>query len=147
LEALLALLNAPLLQRLKISFFFQLTYTVPHLLLFTSTAENLKFSSARVIFKTDAVVVTALPRKGDWIHDASKLVVHCELLSLQVGSTAQLVNALHEVLSPVEHLTLDHDGHFPQLDGVLPTEWRELLRLLPNVKNLAVENVSRAERA
>jgi hypothetical protein len=139
LEALLARLIAPLLQRLKISF-FQLNYTVPHLLQFMSTAENLKFSSARVIFKKEAVVVTALPRKGDWLYDASKLVVHCDLLSSQVNSTTRLFNALHQVFSPVEHLTLDHDGHFPQLDEVIPTQWRELLRLFPNVKNLAVKN-------
>ena len=141
LEALLARLIAPLLQRLKISFFFQLNYTVPHLLQFMSTAENLKFSSARVIFKSEAVVVTALPRKGDWIYDASKLVVRCELpgLSSRVNSTARFFNALHQVFSPVEHLTLDHDGLF-SLGGVIATQWRELLRLFPNVKNLAVEN-------
>jgi hypothetical protein len=134
LEALLPRLIAPLLQRLKIPFSFQYNYTVPHLLQVMSTAENLKFSSARVLFELEAVVVTALPRKGDWLNDASKLVVRCEYLGLQVKYTARLFNALHQVFSPVEHLALDHDGHFSQWDvsqwewdEVIATQWRELL--------------------
>jgi hypothetical protein len=69
------------------------------------------------------------------------------LLDWQVSSTAQISNALSQVLSAVEHLTLDldHDVHWhsqssDEHNGVGRIEWRNLLRSFGNVKTLRVED-------
>jgi len=142
LEALLSRLNTPVLDKLQILFFNQLTYTVPRLLEFMSAAENLKFGSAKFTFHEKAVVVTVYPREGDRAY-AFMMVVRCKHLDWQVATTAQLFNALSSVFVDVWHLTLDYYGHFLSSEWhneVDRTQWHELLKAFRNIKNLVVDN-------
>jgi hypothetical protein len=142
LEALLARVNTPLLEKLQILFFNQLTYTVPHLLQLMSATENFKFNSVKFIFHEKAVVVTAYPREGDRSY-AMRMAVRCRHLDWQVATIAQLFNTLNPLFTPVGHLTLDYYGHFLSSEWhneVDHTQWRELLRSFRSVKNLAVDN-------
>ena len=50
LEVLLPRMTTPLLEKLQVTFFNQLTFSVPHLLQLMSMAENLRFSSATLRF-------------------------------------------------------------------------------------------------
>ena len=142
LEALFSQLNTPLLEKLQILFFNQLTYTVPRLLEFLGAAENLKFGSAKFTFHEKAIVVTVYPREGDRIY-AFMMVVRCRHLDWQVATIAQLFNALSPVFTDVWHLTLDYYGHFLSSEWhneVDRTQWHELLKSFRNIKNLVVDN-------
>ena len=60
-EALLSHMATPLLMTLKVHFFNQLSYPTPRLLQFLTTAENLRFDSARFCFHGRDVVVGISP--------------------------------------------------------------------------------------
>ncbi|KAI0295737.1 hypothetical protein BC826DRAFT_269012 [Russula brevipes] len=141
LEAVLSRINTPVLEKLQILFFNQLTYAVPHLLQFMTTTENLRFRSAKFTFHERAVVVTAYPREGDSIYTLM-IVVRCRHLDWQVASVAQLFNELRPVFPAVEYLTLNYYGHtlssewHNEADG---DQWRELLRSFRSVKDLSVD--------
>ncbi len=64
LETLLPWMTTPLLERLQITFFSQLTFSVPRLLQYMSTADNLNFSSAEFSFSNGGVAVSGYPREG-----------------------------------------------------------------------------------
>ena len=56
---------------------------------------------------------------------------------------AQIFNALSQVSSAVEHLTLTHEVHSrssEEHNEVDRTEWRKLLRLFSNVRYLDIED-------
>jgi len=54
----------PLIERLQVSFFNQLTYFISHLQQFMSTAENLRLNTATLTFLLDHLTVMAYPHKG-----------------------------------------------------------------------------------
>jgi hypothetical protein len=65
----------------------------------------------------------------------------CWHLDWQVSSVAQISNALSQVFSAVEHLTLGHEVHSQPSEehsDVDRTEWRNLLRSFSNVKTFRV---------
>src|SRR6266478_551282 len=71
------------------------------------------------------------------------LNVLCGHLDWQVSSVAQIFDTLSQILSPVEHLTLErevHDWSSEEHNEVDRTEWRKLLRSFSNVKFLSVED-------
>jgi hypothetical protein len=141
LEAILARINTPLLQRLQILFFNQLTYAVPHLLQFMSATEDLRFSNIKFTFHERAVIVAAYPRQGDRDYTLS-MAVRCRHLDWQVATIAQLFNTLNPLFTVVEHLTLDYYGHFLSSEWhneVDHTQWQQLLLSFGKVKNLAVD--------
>ncbi|KAI0290764.1 hypothetical protein BC826DRAFT_522877 [Russula brevipes] len=57
LEAILPRMAVPLLERLRIRFFNQLTFSIPHVLQFIGAMEDLRFSSAWLLFRNGAVTV------------------------------------------------------------------------------------------
>ncbi|KAF8488041.1 hypothetical protein F5888DRAFT_1639463 [Russula emetica] len=83
----------------------QLMFSVPHLAQFMDTTENFRFDNAMIKFK------------GKEIH---------------VSSAAQICNAISQVFSAVERLTLRHEVHgqsSEEHNDVDRIEWRNLLRL------------------
>jgi hypothetical protein len=56
LEALVHRITTPRLEKLNINFFNQLTFSVPHLLQFIDTAENLRFGKAILTFSDKSLV-------------------------------------------------------------------------------------------
>ncbi|KAH9981817.1 hypothetical protein BJV74DRAFT_887322 [Russula compacta] len=141
LEALLSRMTTPLLEKIQIAFFNQLTFSVPHLLQYVGTTESLRFSSAWIGFFTGRVVMMVYPHDGAKMYTLY-LEVGCGHLDWQVASAAQIFSALRTAFSTVEYLTLDYWRHsigsewHKEADR---TQWHELLREVSNVKTLRVD--------
>jgi hypothetical protein len=146
LEAVVRRISAPRLEKLGIQFFEQLTFSVPRLLHFMNTTENLRFDSAKLEFFGYWVRVEVYPRETEaYPLIPLSIVVDCCTcwhLGWQVSSVAQIFNSLNPIFSTVEHLTLKHHVHSrssEEHNEVDRTEWRKLLRSFSNVKTLFVD--------
>ncbi len=141
LEAVVRRITAPRLETFQIGFSQQLTFSIPRLLQFLNTTENLRFDSATFQFGGKVVYVDVYLREEAETY-ALLLNVDCSHLNLQVSSVAQIFDALNQIFSPVEHLTLEHKVHSQSSEEhneVDRTEWRKLLRSFSNVRTLSVE--------
>ena len=140
LEALLSRINTPVLRRLGVTFFNQLTFVVPHLLQFMNTSANLRYSGVQVTFKKDFVgVMAAKCGKVPPLY----MRIMCRHLDWQIASTVQILSALLPVLSAVDRLNLHYEGDRSSSEWHNEghrTQWRDLLRLFSNVKTLYVQN-------
>jgi hypothetical protein len=148
LEAIVCRMATPRLERLQVFFSELLMFSVPHLLQFMNTKENLRFSNAKLDFSSDQVDVATYPHTDprQFLH----LRLLCPHLDLQVSAMAQISNPLSQMFSAVEHLTLSYKAHSPssvEYDEVNPTEWRRILRSFSNVKTLRVKDGFRREIA
>lgn len=139
LESVLPRMTTPLLERLRITFFNQLTYSVPHLLQFMITTENLRFSIATFGFYDWGVLVRVDPYEGARTY-ALHMEITCIPFDWQVASAAQIFYELGTVFSAVEYLTLEYSGAFMPSSGADRGQWRKLLRSFRNVKTLRVGN-------
>ena len=77
------------------------------------------------------------------LDDAFSVNVDCWHLDWQVSSVAQIFNALNQIFSVVEHLTLSYEAHgqsSEEHNEVERTEWRKLLRSFSNVKTLQIDD-------
>ena len=138
LEALLPRMTTPMLEKLQVMFFHQLTYSIPYLLQFVSTMENFTFSGARITFDEEAVFIRAYLRGGGKMY-AFYLEVGCRPVDWQVASAAQIFNALAPVFSAVDLLSLEYERYFISSEWNHEADrgqWRELLRSFGNVKVL-----------
>ena len=140
LEAFLSHMNAPLLEMLNVGFFNQLSFSVPHLLRFVTTIENLRASSVRLLFHHRSVTVYMYLSVTALRHTLA-ISVGCDHLDWQVSSMVQISNVLGPLLSAMVDLTLDYRGNalsskwHNQVDR---TQWRKLLRSFRNVETLRV---------
>ena len=141
LEVVICQITTPCLKNLSIRLFKQPTFSVPCLVQFMNTTENLMFDDAVIIFQDRSIHVLMNLRK------ASKytfcITVECWHLDWQVSSAAQISNALSQVFSAVEHLTLQHQVHgrsSEEHNDVDRVEWRKLLKSFSNVKTLLVKD-------
>jgi hypothetical protein len=144
LEALVCRIITPRLEDLQIRFFQQLKFSVPRLVQFMDTTENLRFDSV------DLDVSNKLVRLRTNFHGTNvscfSISVDSWLLDWQVSSVAQLSNALSQVFSVAEYLTIRHEVHdrsSEEHNDVDRIEWRELLSSFSNVKTLVVQCSSR----
>jgi hypothetical protein len=141
LEALLPWVTIPLLEKLHVLFFNQLTYSIPHLQQFMSTAGNLQLKTAALVFHEDYLNVMAYPYKRDRMNTLG-IELGGRHLDWQVASAAQVLYTLRTVFSAVEHLILEYQrcSVSPEWnDEADRTQWRELLGSLVNVKTLFVQ--------
>ena len=144
LEAVVSRITAPRLEKLRIQLILQLSLTVPGLLQFMSTTENLRFDSATFEFSRNHVFVKMYLRESAEGF-ALSVTIFCWDLDIQVTCVAQMFNSLSQRLSPVEHLALEFEDSFeydgPEFDRTSwrRTEWRKLLRSFGHVKNLHVD--------
>ena len=141
LEALLPRMTTPLLEKLEIIFFNQLTFSFTHFLQFISTRENLRFHSTDFWFTPRALGMEVYPDHGAKTY-ALRVDVLCAHLDWQVASAAQISDALRTAFSAVERITLRYRRRFARLEdrknAADRTHWRELLRSFGNVKTLRV---------
>ena len=144
-EAVFRRIIAPRLKKLDIWFFKQLTFSLPCLQQFMNTAANLRFDSAKFEFCRDKVYAGVYLRKEFEIARVKMIpllmVVNSWHLDWQVSSVAQIFNSLGQILSTVEHLTLEHREHSrssEEHNEVDRSEWRKLLSSFSNVKTLRV---------
>src|SRR6266851_4576418 len=142
LEALLPHMTTPLLETLRVQFFNQLTFSVPCLLQFMTTADNFRFNRVRLLFYHEAVAVFVYSSVGTEICSFT-VDVYCGHLDWQVSSVAQIFNALGPLFSDVVDLALDYKEHTLSSEWhnqVDRAQWRELLGSFRNVKTLRVHN-------
>ena len=149
LEALVSGITTPRLEKLGIAFFNQLIYSLPHLLQFMRTTTSLKFHDAEIEFSRMAVRVGLYPRDGGgkW---AFRMDVDCEDLDWQASSMAEISDALSQVFSAVEYLTLRVTRNLFQntevgCHEVGCTAWHRLLSSFGSVKTLFVDSPLVAE--
>jgi len=140
LEALVHRVAAPSLEKLQTWFFNQLTYSIPNLVQFTITKENLRSRMAKIVFSGETAFVKMYPHEKD-ISRALYTEAFCRNLDWQVSSMVQILNALTPVFSSVEHLTLIFEKHtlsngHREVDD---TQWRALLRPFSHVTILQVD--------
>ena len=142
LEGFVHRIIAPRSEKLEIDFFNQLTFSVPCLLQFTNTIENLRFESAKFKFSMGQVAVEAYPHGETKVYGLS-ITVDCKQLDWQVSSAAQFSHSLGQTFSTVEHLTLEHEEHnWPSeaQNKVDHIEWCKLLSSFSNVKTFRIDN-------
>ena len=141
LEAIVSRITAPRLEDLRIQFFKQLTFSVPRLAQFMNTAENLRFDGAVIMFKDKQIHVQMFSREADKY--AFAVTADSWHFDWQVSTMAQVSNALRQVFSAVEDLSLlreEHSQSSRDHNDVDRVEWRNLLRPFRNVKTLRVED-------
>jgi hypothetical protein len=142
LEALVQQITASRLEKLHVVYFNQLTFSIPRLVQFMNTTENLRFDSGRFRFDDDKVYVHIYPRDRAEMNTLF-INVDCWYLDWQVSSVAQIFNSLSQLSSAVEHLTFEHEVHSrssEEHNEVDRTEWHKLLRPFRNVKTLYFGN-------
>ena len=142
LEALISNMNTPLLETLGVSFFNQLSFSIPHLRKLVTTTENLRSSRVKFLFYRDAVsmfMYLSLSALSFTFH----IHVGCDHLDWQVSSMAQIFNVINPLFSTVVDLTLDYGSHtlssewHNQADH---TQWHKLLGSFRNVETLHVHD-------
>ena len=140
-EAVLSRITAARLEIFGSSYPKQLTYSVPELLQFMGRTENSGFDRARIWFDSEQVFMGVDPPEAETFTFC--INVNCWHLDWQVSSVVQISNALSQLFSAVEHLTLVHGVHSrssEEHNEVERTEWRKLLRSFSNVKTLRIED-------
>ena len=140
MEAVVQHITPPRLEKLLIVFPNQLTFSIPRLLEFINTTENLRFSHARFQFSDEEVFFEVYPHEEAKTYSFG-IAVNCWDLDWQVSSVAQMSNALSQKFSTVEHLTLEHEVHSrssEEHNEVNDTEWRKLLGSFSNVRTLRI---------
>ena len=141
LEALVHRITTPRLKELNINFFSQLTFFVPHLLQFITTAEDLRTGDAVLSF-TDKFASAGVYPSGETEVYSLGIVINCCHLDWQISSMAQISNSLSQMFFAAERLFLRHEVHSSsseEHDEVDRTELRKLLRPFSNVKSLWIE--------
>jgi hypothetical protein len=139
-EGLVARISVPSLSFLHVEFFNQLSFTFSHLLQFTQSSENLRFTAVQVSFSARALSLHGFPWKWD---TPLELQIKCSHLDSQVASGVQLFGTLSPVLSVVEQVTFSYQEHNQSSEShsnVDRRQWRELLRPFTNVKTIHVQD-------
>jgi hypothetical protein len=142
LEVLVTRIDAPLLNKLHITFFHQLIFDTPQLAQFVSRTPKFKaHDEAYVIFDNRSVQVT-LPLTFD---GTLQLGISCRKLDWQLSSLAQVCSSsFPQALIPmVEHLYFEHT-YWSVLweDNVENSQWLELLHPFTAVKDLYMSRSS-----
>ena len=142
-EAILSRITASRLENLLINYPNQLTFSVPQLPQFIGRTDNLRFDRAKLNFGSDRIHVNFNPPETNVSVPPVFINVDCWHLDWQVSSVAQIFNALSQIFSVVEYLTLsygDHSRSSEEHNEVDRTEWRKLLRPFSIVKTLRIED-------
>ena len=131
LDDLVARIDAPLLGKLKISFFHQLIYGTPQLTQFINRTPTFKaYDKARVRFFNSRVSVTTIDR-------ALELEISCRQPDWQLSSLAQLCSS--GFIPTVEHLYIDHEPSYLLSQGdIESSQWLEVLHPLTAVKEFYI---------
>ena len=141
LDSLVAQMNTPLLERLNLVLFFELTFTLVNLNDFICRTEEFRCPATRVIFNDYGASIHCYYKQ--WNIRKLSVDINCEHLDWQFDSITQVCSALGKVLSTVEELILDLDViGIPSdwentLDNML---WHELLLPFVGVKMLRISS-------
>jgi hypothetical protein len=142
LEALLPHMKTPLLDTLRVHFFNQLSFSVPHLHQFVTTTVNLRSSRVEFLFYHKAVAMFMYLSVGTPLLTL-RIRIGCDHLDWQVSSMARIFNVLGPLFSDVMDLTLNYRNHTLSSEWhnqVDPTQWRKLLASFRGVETLRVHD-------
>ena len=142
MEAFVPHITTSRLEKCQIALPNQLTISIPRLLQFINTTENLRFNRAAFLFYDERVTVGVYPDENAKAYSLS-LVVDCWHLDWQVSSAVQISNALSQKFSAVVYLTFGHEEHSRssgERNEVDRNEWRKLLMSFNNVKTLDIRD-------
>ena len=139
MEDLVARINAPLLDKLEITFFNRLIFDNPQLAQFISRTPAFKtHDEARVIFSDWNVSVT-LPQASD---GALELEIPCEQSDWQLSSLAQVCSSSfpQALIFAVERLYIYDDGSCDWQDDIDNSQWLEFFRPFTTVNVLYISS-------
>ncbi|KAI9454365.1 hypothetical protein F5148DRAFT_429779 [Russula earlei] len=143
LEDLLAQIEAPLLNHLKIAFFMDLNFVVPQLHQLISHAEWFKRCDRASVYAYNHAIQFAIFREAPHSPDLS-LEIMCRDLDRQLSSLAQVCNSSLSLLPTLVQLDIvDPVAPNPQLhwtDNIETTPWLDLLGPFTAVKDLRLSD-------
>ena len=137
IDNLVALINTPLLEQLSLIYFFDPTFSLVNLTEFIHRTEGLGCLAAQVIFNKDGASIYC-EQQSVW---KLSLRVNCEPLDWQIDSATRVCNALGNVLSAVEELTIDLNKDWMPSDWENTLDnmvWHEILLPFVGVKKLHI---------
>jgi hypothetical protein len=105
-DNLVAQVNTPVLERLSLTLFFDLTFTLVNLTEFIHRTEGFQCLVVKVIFTKDGAFIHAGHHEQRDTRTLSLNVI-CEPLDWQIDSAMQVCGALRNIVSIVEELTVD----------------------------------------
>ena len=142
LDNLVSQIDTPLIERISLTFFFDLAIALVNLAKLTHRTKAIRCLVTQVTFNEDGASIDAGHSEQQGIGDFSLHVnVNCESLEWQVDFATQVCSALGIVLSSVHDLTLDLDVDEMPSDwenGLEDTLWHELLLPFIGVKRLRI---------
>jgi len=136
LEDLLALVNPPLLNYLRITFFMDLNFDLPQLHRLIDHTEEFKTFNHSDVLICDYFIRLTLNSKDNhraWL----QLQINCSELEWQLSSLAQVCSSSFPLISTSEELQIRED--YPSLhwkDDMENAQWLELLDPFTALKNL-----------
>ena len=142
LEALPPRITIPLLERLQVHFFNQLTYSIPNLQQLISAAGNPRLNTATLRFTMNYIVVMVYPYKGARMFTL-EMSLAARHLDWQVACMAQVFHTLRTTFSVLEDLTLMYLRRSLSLEWnneADRAQWRELLVSFDKVNTLQVDH-------
>jgi hypothetical protein len=139
LEDLVAQIDAPILDKLDITFFHQLIFDTPQLTQFITRTPKFKAHDEARVFFADWHVWVTLPQAHD---GGLELAISCSHSDWQLSSLAQVCSSSfpQPLISAVEHLYIleNRFSHLRWQDNIESSQWLELLRPFTAVKGLYI---------
>jgi len=137
LEDIVSLIDTPLLDHFKITFFNQLTFDTPLLRHLISRTEIIKAHYRANINFYDGCTEVRFSPQGTAVHEGLSLRILFPPSDWQLSSFAHVCSTSLPPLSTLEHLKiLSYRSHWR--DDIESTEWLELLQPFRAVKNLVL---------
>jgi hypothetical protein len=141
LEDLVARVDAPLLDKLEITFSHQLILDTPQLTQFISRTPNFKTCDDAYVVFTDSLIWVKLPQTSG---RTIELGVFCSQSDWQLSSLAQVCNSSFPLalVSMVERLHILSNTSLPPLwqDDIENSQWLELFHPFAAVKDLYISS-------
>jgi hypothetical protein len=137
LEELVARIDTPRLYQLSATFFNDLDFDTPELILFVSRSSTFKApKEAHVFFGSRAALVKLQPQASNV--EYFEVIISCREPGWQLSSLTQICATSLPLLSTTENLFIYEpvDSQLDWKDGIENIEWLELLLPFTAVKNL-----------
>jgi hypothetical protein len=145
LEDLVARIDVPLLDIIRIKFFNQLVFDILQLpKLVFRTKKFTEFNQADVVLESNCINVTLSLQTATVVTAELRLKTSCRALDWQLSSLAQVCELCLPTLSNLEYLNIrgNEPPDLPLLwqDDIENTQWLEVLQPFVTVKNLYLSN-------
>ena len=139
LEEILARIDAPRLNKLRITFFHQMIFDTPRLFQFISQRPTLKaLEKGHITFRSEAISVRFSPETPDYRVLGLSVQIPCTASDWQLSSLGQVCTSSLPPVSTLEDLHIIEERYWPPRwkDDVENTLWLDLLRSFVAVKDL-----------